>query len=251
MIAPDYHTPTHPAYCSPHRPRITPHSRPEPSHASSVYMSPPPTSSSFLTRSLAPARLLIAHPIAAAISISCFLATGLIMYFAQGRVAYCACRRLNLWSGNVWSSHCSQHVLDPYSFTHFSHGLILYFFFSLLAPYISRPSHPARFAATLVVAAAWEILENSPFIINRYRTATMSLDYLGDSVTNALGDILCAALGYLAAHRLGLRNTTILFILIELLLLILIRDNLTTNIIMLIHPIEALKTWQSAGHAPA
>ena len=210
-----------------------------------------PQTNSFPDRFIALARRLA--PIPTAITITSFLATALIMRFAQGRLWYCDCRNLNIWSGNVWSCHCSQHLLDPYSLTHFCHGLILWALFLLLAlflPLARRASHQARFAATLAIAAAWEILENSPLIIERYRSATMSLDYLGDSVTNAVGDLLCAALGYLAAQRLGLRNTTILFILIELLLIVWIRDNLTTNIIMLIHPIDALKTWQSAGHTP-
>src|SRR5207237_513463 len=133
---------------------------------------------------------------------------------------------------------------DPYSITHISHGLIFYFFFAIVTPPIALPW---RLVFSLGIAAGWEVLENSSFIVNRYREATMSFDYLGDSVTNSLGDIASCAAGFLLARVLGPWRSLAAFIATELLLLWLIRDNLTLNVIMLFWPIEAIKHWQSAG----
>jgi hypothetical protein len=162
----------------------------------------------------------------------------------EGRRWWCAQGDLSPWFSNVWSSHCSQHLFDPYSLTHISHGLIFYFFFALVAP---RLALPWRLVLSLSIAAAWEVLENSSFVVNRYREATMSYDYLGDSVTNSLGDIASCSIGFVAARVLGPWRSLALFAATELLLLWLIRDNLTLNVIMLVHPIEAVKQWQSAG----
>lgn len=163
----------------------------------------------------------------------------------EGRLWYCARGDLSPWVTDVWTPHCSQHLADPYSLTHISHGLIFFFFFALVTPRL-RPAW--RLVASLAIAAGWEVLENSPLIISRYREATMSLDYLGDSITNSLGDIGSCALGFLFAQRLGWRWSLGLFAATELLLLWLIRDNLTLNVIMLIDPIEAIKQWQASGH---
>src|SRR5437588_3999582 len=111
----------------------------------------------------------------------------------EGRRWFCACGQIRVWIGDVWTSHCSQHLLDPYSLTHISHGLILCGVLGLIA----RSLSPAwRLSIAVAVAAGWEVLENSPMIINRYRAATMSLDYLGDSVVNSVGDVLCCAAGF-------------------------------------------------------
>jgi hypothetical protein len=163
----------------------------------------------------------------------------------EGRRWWCAGGEPWIWVSNVWSSHCSQHVFDPYSLTHVSHGLI--FFAALLW---LRPRWPVRWRLVVAIgiAAAWEVLENSPLVINRYRAATMSLDYLGDSVTNSLGDILSCLIGFALAARIGVLRSLAVLVALELLLLVLIRDNLTLNVLMLIHPVEAVKVWQSAGH---
>jgi len=149
------------------------------------------------------------------------------------------------WITNVWSSHCSQHLSDPYSLTHLSHGLI---FYTVLAFAASRLSVAWRLCIAVAVAGGWEVLENSPFIINRYRDSTMSLEYMGDSVVNALGDVLSCILGFYLARALGLWKTVALFVVLELALLFLMRDNLTLNVIMLLYPVEAIKEWQTAGH---
>jgi hypothetical protein len=184
----------------------------------------------------------------ATLATAALLAATTLTLRLEGRRWWCAQGDQSPWISNVWSSHCSQHLLDPYSLTHISHGLIFYFLFRLLAP---RLALPWRFALSLTLAAGWEVLENSALIVNRYREATMSYDYLGDSVTNSLGDILSCAIGFLFAKIAGFRLSLALFIATELLLLWLIRDNLTLNVIMLAWPIEAIKHWQSAGHSPA
>jgi len=160
---------------------------------------------------------------------------------AQGRLWWCVCGEWNLWSGDVWSSHNSQHLLDPYSFTHVLHGVI---FCGLLKWLVPRWSPMVRFLVAVTVECLWEIVENTDFIINRYREATMSLDYFGDSVTNSLGDILTCALGFLLARRVGIWRSVVFFLVTEVILLFWIRDNLFLNIVMLIHPFDSIKTWQ-------
>lgn len=162
----------------------------------------------------------------------------------EGRRWYCACEGPQLWVSNVWSSHCSQHLLDPYSLTHVSHGFVFCGLFALLLPR-ARPAW--RLAGAVAIAAGWEVLENSSLVIDRYRQATMSLDYLGDSVTNSLGDVLCCAVGFVLARRLGWKGTLLAFVVSELVLLALIRDNLTLNVVMLTWPIDAVREWQAAG----
>ena len=160
----------------------------------------------------------------------------------EGRVWWCACGGANLWASDVQSSHSSQHLLDPYSFTHVLHGVLLC---GILAWVWPRLTAAYALCATVLFEALWEILENSPLVIDRYRTATIALGYEGDSIVNSLGDLLCCALGFLLARRIGLWWSVALFVVTELILLFLIRDNLSLNILMLIYPIEAVKEWQT------
>lgn len=159
----------------------------------------------------------------------------------QGRIWWCACARPFLWAGDIWSKHASQHLFDPYSFTHVLHGVV---FFSLLSLAFPRVRLVWRLWMAIGIEALWEILENSQFIIQRYRTATIGLGYEGDSIANSLGDILCCAIGFIVARHLGLRRSAVFFVATELVLLVWIRDNLTLNILMLIWPIDAIKSWQ-------
>lgn len=163
----------------------------------------------------------------------------------EGRRWWCACGQPWPWITDVWTSHCSQHLADPYSVTHVSHGLI---FCGALAWLLPAWTVRARLSAALAVAAGWEILENSPLIIERYRATTMSLEYLGDSIGNAIGDVLACAIGFFIALRLGVVRSLILFAATELLLLLLMRDNLTLNVLMLIYPVPGIKAWQMTGH---
>lgn len=167
----------------------------------------------------------------------------------QGRVWWCEEGDSAFWISDVWTSHCSQHWADPYTITHVSHGLIFWTVMWFWAGWMPRWAPPVRWRLPIgvAVAAAWEIVENTEFVINRYRTVTMSLDYMGDSVANAVGDVIACGLGVLIARAIGWKWAMGLFVLTEIVLLFVMRDNLTLNVIMLFWPIEAIKQWQTPG----
>lgn len=158
-----------------------------------------------------------------------------------GQPLYCRCGSLNLWSVRVFSSHNSQHLLDPYSLTHVMHGVLLSAFLGVIP--IAR-LQSWRFQVVMALESLWEVLENSPLIIHRYRTATVSLDYLGDSLGNSLGDLLSCCVGYMLLQLLGFRKSAAIFLASELLLVLTIRDSLLLNILMLAWPIDAVRQWQ-------
>ncbi len=149
------------------------------------------------------------------------------------------------WESDIWSGENSQRVLDAYSFSHIIHGVIFYAFLWFVARTIPLRY---RFLLSLAIEAVWEILENSPLIINRYREATIALGYAGDSVLNSLADVMMAAIGFGIARLFTIRTSIILILVMEIGCLIWVRDNLTLNVIMLAYPVEAIKIWQSAGH---
>jgi uncharacterized membrane protein YjdF len=161
----------------------------------------------------------------------------------QGRQWSCYCRSF-LWTSDAWSSRTSQAFLDPYSFTHILHGLA---FCGLLALLIRNLSTSWRLALAVAIESAWEIIENSNAVIQRYREATAALGYQGDTVVNSLGDIMCCAIGFLIARRLGWRWSILAFVATELVLVFLIRDSLLLEILMLVHPVNAIKVWQIGG----
>ena len=152
----------------------------------------------------------------------------------QGRLWICACGRVLLWTGNICSSDNSQQLFDPYSFTHLLHGFA---FCGLLALIVPRVTVRWRPSLAILLDALWEIIENSEYVIERYREATAALGYHGDTVLNSLGDITACGIGFLLAQRLGLWRSLILFIAIEAMLTIWIRDSLILEIIMLLRPI--------------
>jgi|SRR5690348_6104667 len=166
-----------------------------------------------------------------------------LVEFAMGRLPICKCGHIRLWVGQVNSSENSQQIADWYSFSHIIHGFILYGILHLIA---RRRNWPLGFCLVLAVIleASWEILENTPFIINRYRDYTMSLDYYGDTILNSMCDILFCVLGFFLARVLPVWVTIGLIVIMEVGVAIAIRDNLTLNIIMLLHPSEAIKHWQ-------
>ena len=165
--------------------------------------------------------------------------------FLSGRSPLGPDGKFGWWDGNIWGSENSQRLTDAYSLTHILHGILFYG-----ALRLALPKLPARYRLIIAVAleSAWELLENSPIIINRYRAATISLGYFGDSILNSCSDIVMMALGFTFASRVKARTAVIAVVLVELLLLLWVRDNLSLNIIMLIHPINAVKLWQAAGH---
>ena len=182
--------------------------------------------------------------IRAAILIPPILLLTVLVLHAMGRPSICTCGTVKLWHGIVDSAENSQQFADWYSLSHVVHGIL--FYAGLWLPWRRRPV-AARFVVAVLVEAAWEILENSPVIIDRYRTATIALGYTGDSVLNSVSDILMMMIGFLAAARLPVWASVALAVALELVALAVIRDNLALNILMLVWPIEAVRSWQGAG----
>ena len=178
------------------------------------------------------------------------VALAVAILFAMDRPPICTCGYVELWHGTVQSSGNSQHVTDWYSPSHFTHGLIMYFVAWLLwRPWKLFGGKPARWALPIavLVEAAWEVTENTPMVIDRYRAVTVSWGYSGDSIVNSASDIGWMAIGFLVASRLPARGSVALAIALELLTLWTIRDNLTLNVIMLFWPVEAIRQWQGMG----
>jgi len=164
-----------------------------------------------------------------------------VVEFSLGRSLFGPSGKAGLWVSDIWSSQCSQGFADPYSFSHIGHGLIFFFLLWLVA---RRLPLGYRYLIAVLLEVGWEILENSPLIINRYRDATIALGYAGDSIFNSVSDVLMMSLGFLLAWRLPVWASVALLLAMEIGCALWVRDNLTMNVIMLIHPIEALKTWQ-------
>lgn len=169
------------------------------------------------------------------------LSTGRSLFGPDGKFGW--------WEGDVWSSENSQRVADAYSFSHIIHGMLFYAVLSLLSRKFPKlVPMKYRFLIALLLEACWELLENSPLIINRYRSVTISLGYVGDSVLNSVADVIMVAIGFLIARYSKVWISIALIILFEVGCLFWVRDNLTLNVIMLVSPVESIKVWQSEGH---
>ena len=171
-----------------------------------------------------------------------FIAATAAILYTMGQPLICKCGYVKLWHGVVFSSENSQHLSDWYTPSHIIHGILFFGLFTLL---FRKASIPLRLALSLLVECAWEILENTDMIINRYREATISLDYFGDSVINSSADIVAMVVGFFLAARLPVWASVALIVIFEATTTYLIRDGLALNILMLVWPVEAVKVWQA------
>ncbi|TWU42054.1 DUF2585 family protein [Novipirellula artificiosorum] len=175
------------------------------------------------------------------------IAIALLMMFVLsllGRVWWCQTGDLSPWSWDIWSSHNSQHLFDPYSLSHLEHGLALWLILHLSLGKKLRGS--TLLIVIAFVEAVWEIVENTPMMIERYREVTISLDYFGDSILNSLSDYVMCVLGAVAASRMRWQWSLAAVVALEAVSVLWIRDSLLLNIIMLIYPIDVIRVWQSS-----
>jgi hypothetical protein len=179
-----------------------------------------------------------------ATSVVALLAAGAVALYAMGHVLICKCGYVKLWHGVTFSSENSQHLTDWYTPSHVIHGVLFYAGLWLVA---QRLPLGVRALIALAVEVGWEVIENTPWIINRYREVTVSLDYFGDSVINSTFDSLAMLLGFVLARRLPVWASIGMVVILELVVGAFVRDNLTLNVIMLVHPIEAIRLWQAGG----
>ena len=175
------------------------------------------------------------------VAIGLVLLLVVVLLRAEGRMFLCDCGHFAVWTGDTCSSQTSQQLFDPYSFTHVLHGFL---FFWLMALLFRRMAAGWQVWLALLLEGAWELFENTSFVIDKYRTETAALGYQGDTIVNSLGDLTCAVAGFLLARKLGLRWSLIVFVLLEVVLILWIHDGLLLQIVMLVHPIEAVKSWQ-------
>ncbi len=185
------------------------------------------------------ARLKRPHPI---LIVCAVLVAAALVLLAMGRPPICTCGRLDLW-GAVGPEQ-SQMLADWYSASHIVHGLLFYGALWLVAR--TWPVE-RRLLVALLIESAWEIAENTPLVIDRYREATAALGYTGDSVLNSMSDIAMMALGFLAARKLPVWASVALLLVLELVPLLIIRDNLTLNVWMLLAPNDTTRAWQAGG----
>ena len=177
-----------------------------------------------------------------AIASGIVLAAAVALY-AMGHPLICKCGYVKLWHFDVVSSENSQHIFDWYTPSHIIHGFLFYFVFWLIAP---RSSFGTRLILALLVEASWEVIENTDFVIDRYREATIALDYYGDSVLNSVSDMLFMIVGFVLAARMPVWLTVLIAVAMEVFTGIMIRDGLALNVLMLLWPSETVLQWQNS-----
>ncbi|MEY4731282.1 MAG: hypothetical protein RL681_228 [Candidatus Parcubacteria bacterium] len=177
--------------------------------------------------------------------------------FAMGRLPICECGYVKLWQNDVMSAENSQHIADWYTFSHIIHGFLFFWLLWWVSrKFFAKSEGPSqaesrglplgiRFLSAVLFEVAWEIIENSPWVIAYYRANTVSLGYVGDSILNSVFDVVWMSLGFLLARKFPIWVTITLAVLMELVAAYVIRDNLTLNILMFIYPFPALKAWQT------
>ncbi len=167
-----------------------------------------------------------------------------VALYLFGQPFMCECGHVSLWSGNVLSSENSQQLADWYSFSHIIHGFIFYYLAKLLFP---RTSWQTRLLIAIGVEVSWEVLENTPMLIEHYRQQALAQGYVGDSILNSASDTLMMIGGFLLARKLPVWAILAFAIGMEVFVGYFIHDNLTLNVINLIYPLEFLHTWQAGG----
>src|SRR5689334_2854320 len=180
------------------------------------------------------------------IAIAASLFSLALLLWLEGRFVFCTCGVFRVWSGDTCSSTNSQQLFDPYSFTHILHGFLLFWLVALIARCVkTRQLAPAwQLWLALTLEAAWEVFENTPFVIDRYRAETAALGYTGDTIVNSFGDVTCAVVGFLVARKLGVKRAAIGVLVMELIVILGSHDSLMLGLLMLIDPVEAIKQWQ-------
>jgi len=178
----------------------------------------------------------------AAIAAFVIVLSAAAVLLSMGRPPICTCGEVDLWVSSTTSARTSQMLSDWYSASHVVHGFL---FYALLRLAARRMPLGYRFSVALLIEAAWEVVENTPFIIDRYREATVALGYTGDSVLNSMSDMAMMSVGFLAARKLPLWAAWLAVAVLEIVPLIVIRDNLTLNVWMLLAPNDAIRAWQA------
>jgi hypothetical protein len=176
-----------------------------------------------------------------ALAAAALLTLFVLVQYLQGRPAWCQFG-LGFWTG-AWDRCTSQQLFDPYTLSHVLHGVIFYW---MLWPLAAKIELPWRMTAGLAVEIGWELLENSTWVIERYRQQTAALGYIGDSIINSLVDVLATMVGFAFAARFSWKASVAIYLVFELGMLAWARDNLTLNVLMLFFPVDAVKEWQLA-----